>query len=59
MVYLRMLAGERSPSTPIASDRWGTYEIPELPAIDKDELELLNARIEDLVRKAAGRLSEP
>jgi len=53
-----MLAGERSPRTPIASDRWGNYEIPELPAIDMDELERLKARLEDLVRKAAERLTE-
>jgi hypothetical protein len=58
IVYLRMLAGERSPTTPIASDRSGNYEIPELPAIDRDELERLKARIEDLVRKAAERLTE-
>jgi hypothetical protein len=56
IAYLRMLAGERSPSTPIGSDRWGNREIPEYPPIDEDELERLKVRIEELVRKAADRL---
>ena len=57
IVYLRMLAGERSPRTPIASDRWGNYEIPELPAIDRDELELLKARIK--ISCARPRIARP
>jgi hypothetical protein len=56
VAYLRMLAGERSASTPIGSDRWGNREIPEYPPIGEDELERLKARIEELVRKAADRL---
>jgi hypothetical protein len=31
-------------------------EIPDYPAIDEDELDRLKARLEELVRKAAGRL---
>ena len=56
MAYLRMLAGERSPSTPIGTDRWGNEVIPESPAITDGELEQLKARIEELVIKASDRL---
>jgi hypothetical protein len=56
MAYLRMLAGERSPSTPIGTDRWGNELIPEYPAITDGELEQLKARIEELVIKASDRL---
>lgn len=56
IAYLRMLAGERSPSTPIGSDRWGNRQISEYPPIDEHDLERLKARIEELVRKAADRL---
>lgn len=57
MAYLRMLAGERSASTPIGSDRWGNELIPDYPPIDDDELDRLKARIEDLARKASERLA--
>jgi hypothetical protein len=57
IAYLRMLAGERSPSTPIGSDRWGNREIPEYPPITEDDLERLKGRIEELARKAADRLT--
>jgi hypothetical protein len=56
IAYLRMLAGKRSPTTPIGSDRWGNREIPEYPPIAEDDLNRLKARIEELVRKAADRL---
>jgi hypothetical protein len=51
-----MLVGERGSSTPIGADRWGNRMIPDYPPIGDEELELLKARIEDLVRKAAERL---
>jgi hypothetical protein len=54
--YLRMLAGERSPSTPIGADRWGNSTVPEYPPITGEELERLKGRMEELVRKAADRL---
>ena len=57
IAYLRMLAGERSPNTPIGADRWGNQSIPDYPPISEDELDRLKARIEDLVRKAAGRMT--
>src|SRR3954471_18639678 len=50
IAYLRILAGERSPSTPIRSGRWGNREIPDYPPVAEDDLELLMTRIEDLVR---------
>jgi hypothetical protein len=56
IAYLRMLAGERSPSTPIGADRWGNEVIPDYPPITDAELEQLKARIEDLVAKAADRV---
>jgi hypothetical protein len=56
IAYLRMLAGERSPSTPIAADRWGNQLIPDHPPISPEDLERLKARIEKLVTKAADRL---
>ena len=56
IAYLRILAGERSPSTPIGSDRWGDREISDYPPIGEDDLEILKARIDELVRKAAERL---
>lgn len=55
IAYLRMLAGERSPSTPIGDPRWGNVEIPDYPPIGADELYLLKQRIEELVDKAAAR----
>jgi hypothetical protein len=48
-----MLAEERSPSTPIGANR----TIPEYPPITGEELERLKGRMEELVRKAADRLS--
>jgi hypothetical protein len=57
IAYLRMLAGERSPSSPIAADRWGNQEIADYPPISEEELDRLKARIEELVRKAADRLA--
>lgn len=57
MAYLRMLAGERSASTPIGADRWGNELIPDYPPIDDEELDRLKARIEDIVRKAFERLA--
>jgi hypothetical protein len=56
IAYLRMLAGERSPSTPIGGDRWGNESIPDYPSITEDELEQLKTRIEELVLKASDRL---
>jgi hypothetical protein len=57
IAYLWMLAGERSPSTPIGADRWGNTTIQDYPRISDEELACLKARIEDLVRKAAERLA--
>ena len=56
IAYLRMLAGERSSSSPIGADRWGNELIPDYPPITDPELEQLKARIEELVVKAADRL---
>jgi hypothetical protein len=56
IAYLRMLAGERSPSTPIGAERWGNELIADYPPISEEELAQLKARIEELVRKAADRL---
>jgi hypothetical protein len=56
IAFLRMLAGERSPSTPIGADRWGNELIPDYPPITDAELEQLKARIEELLVKAADRL---
>jgi hypothetical protein len=53
---LRMLAGERSPSSPIGADRWGNKLIPEYPPITQEELEQLKTRIEELVLKASDRV---
>ncbi len=55
IAYLRMLAGERSSSTPIGDPRWGNVEIPDYPPISADELRLLKQRIDELVNKAAAR----
>jgi hypothetical protein len=52
VAYLRMLAGERSPSTPIGGERWGNELIPDYPPVSEEELAQLKARIEELVRKA-------
>jgi hypothetical protein len=51
-----MLAGERSPSTPIGAERWGNEKVPDYPAISPEDLERLKARIEELARKASHRL---
>src|SRR4051794_29599221 len=37
VAYLRMLAGERSPKTPIGADRWGNESIPDYPPISEEE----------------------
>jgi hypothetical protein len=39
IAYLRMLARERSPRTPIGGDRWGNELIGDYPPIDEEELE--------------------
>jgi hypothetical protein len=57
IAYLRMLAGERSASTPIGSDTWGTRELADYPPITPEDLSELKARIEQLVRKAADRMA--
>jgi hypothetical protein len=57
IVDLRMLAGERSETTPIAGARWGAHERADYPPIDAAELAELKTRIEDLVRKAADRVA--
>jgi hypothetical protein len=56
IAYLGMVAGERSPSTSIAADRWGNQLIPDHPPISPEELEQLKSRIEELVTKTADRL---
>ena len=58
IAYLRMLAGERSPNTPIGTDRWGNELIPDYPPISHAELEQLKARIEELVLNAARRVGK-